>query len=119
MLKIVLAPGPSALSGLKWNLYFLNRFRCPTSDVDLPVSCRVLIANNGVVGKTVHDCFHVVRVAGFDVPRNDGRQIHLFVCDGGAGWAGKMNDFEELEADFAAPFFEISSEIIERIAEFD
>ena len=79
----------------------------------------VFIANNGVVGEAVHDSFHIVRVAGFDVTSNDGRQIHLFVRDGRAGWAGKMDDFEALEADFAAPFFEIGGRIIERVAEFD
>ena len=30
-----------------------------------------------------------------------------------------MDDFEALEADFAAPFFEIGGRIIERVAEFD
>jgi hypothetical protein len=98
---------------------FLDRFRCPASDLGLALLRRVLIANNGVVGKTVHDCFYVVRIAGGDVGLNDGRQIHLFVCDCGAGRAGKMDDFEALEADFATPFFEIGGGIIERIAEFD
>jgi len=60
-----------------------------------------------------------MRVARVDVPRNDGRQIHLFVRDGRARWAGKVDDFEALEADFAAPFFEIGGRIIERVAEFD
>ena len=36
---------------------------------------------------------------------------YLLVRDGGAGWAGKMDDFEALEADFAAPFFKIGSRI--------
>jgi hypothetical protein len=31
-----------------------------------------------------------MRVARVDVPRNDGRQIHLFVSDDRARWAGKM-----------------------------
>ena len=31
----------------------------------------------------------------------------LLVSDRGAGWAGEMDDFEAIEADFAAPFFEI------------
>ena len=44
---------------------------------------------------------------------------YLLVRDGRAGWAGKMDDFEALEADFAAPFFEIGGRIIERVAEFD
>ena len=43
----------------------------------------------------------------------------LLVRDRRAGWAGKMNDFEALEANFAAPFFEIGGRIIERVAEFD
>ena len=43
----------------------------------------------------------------------------LFVRDCGAGWASKMNDFELIEADLTAPFFEIGSGIIERIAELD
>ena len=30
-----------------------------------------------------------------------------------------MNDFETVEADFAAPFLEIGGGIIERVAEFD
>ena len=98
---------------------FLDRFRCPTSDVDLAMSHSIFIANNCVVGEAVHDCSHIVGVARGDVPLNDGRQIHLFVRDGGAGWAGKMDDFEALEADFAAPFFEIGGRIIERVAEFD
>ena len=55
-----------------------------------------------------------MRVARVDVPRNDGRQIHLLVRDGRAGGAGKMDDFEALEADCAAPFFEIGGRIIER-----
>ena len=42
-----------------------------------------------------------------------------FVSDGGARWAGKMDDLETFEADFAAPFFEIGRRIIERVAEFD
>ena len=41
------------------------------------------------------------------------------VSDRGAGWAGKVDHFEALEADFAAPFLEIHSGIIERVAEFD
>ena len=41
------------------------------------------------------------------------------VSDCGAGWAGKMDDFEMLEADFAAPFLEIGGRIVERVAEFD
>src|SRR5262245_54149979 len=44
---------------------------------------------------------------------------YLFVRDGGAGWARKMDDFEAFEADFAAPFFEIGGGVIERVAEFD
>ena len=98
---------------------FLDRFRCPTSDVYLSMSCRVFIANNGVGGEAGHDCFHVVRIAGADVALNDGRQIHLFVSDRGAGWTGKMDDFEAIEADFATPFFEIGGGIIERVAEFN
>ena len=43
----------------------------------------------------------------------------LLVRDRGAGWAGKMHDFEALEADSAEPFFEIRSGIFEGIAEFD
>ena len=42
-----------------------------------------------------------------------------FVSDSGARWAGKMDDLETFEADFAAPFFEISRRIIEHVAEFD
>ena len=42
-----------------------------------------------------------------------------FVSDSGARWAGKMDDLEAFEADFAAPFFEIDRRIIERVAEFD
>jgi len=98
---------------------FLDRFRCPTSDVDLAMSHCVFIANDGVGGEAVHDCFHIVRVAGGDVALNNGRQIHLFVRDCRAGWARKMDDFEALKADFAAPFFEIRGRIIERVAEFD
>ena len=112
----------AALIRAEWfelEFVFLDRFRCPTSDVDLAMSRCVFIANNCVVGEAVHDCSHIVRVARVDVPRNDGRQIHLFVSDGRAGWAGKMDDFEALEADFAAPFFEIGGRIIERVAEFD
>src|ERR1043166_6545310 len=41
------------------------------------------------------------------------------VSDFGAGWAGKMDHFEMLEADFAAPFLEIGGRIVERVAEFD
>jgi hypothetical protein len=44
---------------------------------------------------------------------------YLLVRDRGAGWAGKMDDFEPLETDFATPFFEISGRIIERVTEFD
>ena len=44
---------------------------------------------------------------------------YLLVRDRRAGWAGEMDDFEALEADFATPFFEIGGRIIERIAEFD
>jgi len=98
---------------------FLDRFRCPTSDVDLAMSCCVFIANNGVVGEAVHDSFHIVCVTGFYVASNNGRRIHLFVRDGRAGWAGEMDDFEALKADFAAPFLKIGGRIIERIAEFD
>ena len=42
-----------------------------------------------------------------------------FISDSGARWAGKMDDLETFEADFAAPFFEIGRRIIERVAEFD
>ena len=42
---------------------------------------------------------------------------YLLVRDCGAGRAGKIDDFEALEADFATPFFEIGGRIIERIAE--
>jgi len=83
------------------------------------MSCRILIANNGVVGEADHDCFHIVRIAGADIALNQGRQVHLLVSDRGAGWAGKMDDFEALEPDFEAPFFEIGGGIIERVAEFD
>jgi len=76
----------------------------------------VFIANNCFVGEAVHDCSHIMRVARVDVPRNDGRQIHLFVRDGRAGWTGKMDDFEAIEADFTAPFFKIGGRIIERVA---
>jgi hypothetical protein len=44
---------------------------------------------------------------------------YLLVRDCRARWAGKMDDFEALEADFATPFFEIGGRIIERVAEFD
>ena len=37
---------------------------------------------------------------------------YLLVRDRSAGWAGKMDDFEAFEADFAAPFFEIGGGII-------
>ena len=30
-----------------------------------------------------------------------------------------MDDFEAIEADFAAPFFKIGGRVIERVAEFD
>ena len=43
----------------------------------------------------------------------------LLVGNRGARWARKMDDFETLEADFAAPFFKIGGGIIERVAEFD
>src|SRR5262245_7671520 len=43
----------------------------------------------------------------------------LLVRNRGAGWAGKMDDFEALEAGFATPFFEIGGGIIERVAEFN
>ena len=98
---------------------FLDRFRCPTSDFDPAMSRCVFIANDGVGGEAVHDCFDIVRVAGGDVALNDRRQIHLFVRDGRARWAGEVEHFEALEADFAAPFFEIGGRIIERVAEFD
>ena len=86
---------------------FLDRFRCPASDLGLALLHRVLIANNGVVVEAGHDCFHVVRIAGGDVGLNDRRQIHSLVRDRRAGWTGKMDDFEAREADFATPFFEI------------
>ena len=98
---------------------FLDRFRYPASDLGLALLHRVLIANNGVVVEAGHDCFHVMRIAGGDVGLNNGRQIHLLVRDRGAGRAGKMDDFEALEADFATPFFEIDGGIVKRIAEFD
>ena len=98
---------------------FLDRFRCPTSDVDLSMSRCVFIANNGVVGEAVHDSFHIVCVAGGDVALNDGRRIHLFVRNRRTRWAGEMEHFEALEADFAGPFFKIGGRIIERVAEFD
>ena|SRR5690242_17073373 len=41
-----------------------------------------------------------------------------FVRNRSAGWAGKMDDLEAFEADFAAPFFEIGRRIVERVAEF-
>src|SRR5262245_28974657 len=44
---------------------------------------------------------------------------YLFVSDGGARRAGKMDDFEALKSDFAAPSFEIRGGVIERVAEFD
>ena len=44
---------------------------------------------------------------------------YLLVRDCSTRRAGKMDDFEAIEADFAAPFFEIGGRIIERVAEFD
>ena len=44
---------------------------------------------------------------------------YLLVRDRRAGWARKMDNFEAVEADFAAPFLEIGGRIIERVAEFD
>src|SRR6266550_7335365 len=44
---------------------------------------------------------------------------YLLVRDCSTRRAGKMDDFEAVEADFAAPFFEIGSRIIECVAEFD
>ena len=44
---------------------------------------------------------------------------YLLVRDRRAGWACKMDDFEALEADFAAPFLEIGGRIIERVTEFN
>ena len=67
----------------------------------------VFIANSSVVGEAVHDSLYIVRVAGGDVVLKDGRQIHLFVRDRGAGWPRKMDNFETVEADFATPFLEI------------
>jgi len=43
----------------------------------------------------------------------------LCVSDRGVGWAGKVDHFEALKSDFAAPFLEICGGIIERVAEFD
>ena len=48
-----------------------------------------------------------------------GGSCSLLIRDRRAGWACKMDDFEALEADFAAPFLEIRGRIIERLAEFD
>ena len=44
---------------------------------------------------------------------------YLLVRDRSAGWAGKMDDFEAIEAGFVAPFFKIGGRIIERVAEFE
>jgi hypothetical protein len=43
----------------------------------------------------------------------------LFVSDRRAGWAGEVDHFEALEADFATPFLEIRGGIIKRVTEFD
>ena len=44
---------------------------------------------------------------------------YLLVRDRSTGWAGKVDDFEALEADCAAPFFKIGGRMIEGVAEFD
>src|SRR6266576_4409240 len=44
---------------------------------------------------------------------------YLLVRDCSTRRAGKMDDFEAVEADCAAPFFEIGSRIIERVADFN
>jgi hypothetical protein len=44
---------------------------------------------------------------------------YLLVRDCSTRRAGEMDDFEALEAGFAAPFFKIGGRIIERVAEFD
>jgi hypothetical protein len=62
-----------------------------------------------VVGEAVHDSFHIVRVAGGDVARMTGGGF-IYLRDRRAGWAGKMDDFEALEADFTAPVFKIDAE---------
>jgi len=53
-----------------------------------------------------------------NVQRSSSNSTSL-VSDRGARWAGKVDHFEALEADFAAPFLEIRGGIIERVAEFD
>ena len=45
--------------------------------------------------------------------------LYLLVRDRDTRRTGKMNNFEAIEADFAAPFFKIGGRIIKRVAEFD
>ena len=43
----------------------------------------------------------------------------LLVSDGGAGWAGEVDDFKAFEAGFATPLAEVRAGIVERFAELD
>src|SRR5262245_32074005 len=73
---------------------------------------KVKDVNEGITGRASTPVAVVLRRA------ETARPI-LFVSDSGTRWAGKMDDLETFEADFAAPFFEVGRRIIERVAEFD